>query len=74
MKITVLEDLVIQLEEVYSGIVLAPIGGDKLYLCMRDDGFEFSYNGVKYFAKGGVVGKMLDEPLSSVKVDDDLPF
>jgi|SRR6187399_3655807 len=67
MKLTVLEDFGICLEDVFNGIVLKPVGGNNLYICMRDDGFEFSYNGVKYFAKGGVVGKMLDDFKSTVE-------
>ena len=55
MKITVNEENEIQFEEVFNGISLKTIDGEKLSICMRDSGFEFNYQGKMYFAKEGYV-------------------
>jgi len=55
MKITVNEENEIQFEEVFIGISLKTIDGEKLSICMRDSGFEFNYQGKMYFAKEGYV-------------------
>jgi hypothetical protein len=55
MKIDVDENGEIMLTEVYSGISLKTEDGEKISICMRDSGFEFSYNGNKYEAKNGEV-------------------
>lgn len=53
MKITVTEDLGIQLEEVFNGLTLKTESGETMSICMRDSGFEFKYQGEWYFAKEG---------------------
>ena len=55
MKVTVTEDLGIQLEEVFSGLTLKTESGETMSICMRDSGFEFNYQGEWYFAKKGYV-------------------
>lgn len=55
MKITVNDDSTIVLKEVYNGIEFESDSGEKLSICMRDSGFEFSYAGIKYEAKKGKV-------------------
>jgi len=55
MKLTVTEDLGIQLEEVFSGLTLKTKSGEVMSICMRDSGFEFKYQGEWYFAKEGHV-------------------
>ena len=55
MKVTVTEDLGIQLEEVFSGLTLKTASGETMSICMRDSGFEFNYQGEWYFAKEGYV-------------------
>jgi hypothetical protein len=55
MKITVLENFGIQLEEVFNGITLKTTSGETMSICMRDSGFEFNYQGEWYFAKEGYV-------------------
>ena len=55
MKVTVLEDFTIQLEEVFNSIVLKTEDGEEMTICMRDSGFEFKYQGEWYFAKEGYV-------------------
>ena len=54
MKIETNDD-VIFLKEVYNTIILKTNEGKCLYLCMRDGGFEFRYQGEWYFAKEGFV-------------------
>jgi hypothetical protein len=58
MKVTVKEDLGIQLEEVFNSLTLKTESGEKMSICMRDSGFEFKYQGEWYFAKEGHVGKL----------------
>lgn len=55
MKTTVTEEGLIKFEQVYNPIVLETEKGETLSICMRDSGFEFSYNGEMYFAKDGYV-------------------
>lgn len=55
MKITTNEQGVIQLEEVVNEIILKTQDGEEMSICMRDSGFEFSYQGRWYFAKEGWV-------------------
>ena len=55
MKITINQDNLIELEEVYNPIVLKTKDGEKISICMRDSGFEFRYQDEWYFAKEGYV-------------------
>ena len=55
MKVTTNEQGVIQLEEVFNGIMLKTQDGEEMSICMRDGGFEFNYQGEWYFAKEGFV-------------------
>lgn len=55
MKLSVTEEFGIQLEEVFNGITLKNDSGETMSICMRDSGFEFSYQGKWYFAKQGYV-------------------
>tara|TARA_Y100001963_G_C6568618_1_gene347777 strand:- start:40 stop:282 length:243 start_codon:yes stop_codon:yes gene_type:complete len=66
MKITVNEKKVIQIEEVFNSVVLKTNDGEQMYICMRDSGFEFIYEGKWYFAKEGVV-----KPFINVIVTED---
>jgi len=52
MEIEVEEKGSILLRHVYSSIVLESDSGERLAICMRDTGFEISYDGVWYEAKG----------------------
>lgn len=58
MKLTVSDSGDIQLEEVYNPILLIAQSKDRFAICMRDDGFEFSYKGDWYEAKGGEIRKI----------------
>jgi hypothetical protein len=53
MKITTIENGVIQIEELFNEAVLKNDSGETLTICMRDSGFEFRYKEVGYFAKEG---------------------
>lgn len=58
MKITTDEKGDILLENVFNPIVLKTSSGEELTICMRDSGFEFSYQDEKYTAKENVVEKV----------------
>lgn len=62
MKITVNEDRSIVLKEVYSGIILETSDGETMGICMRDSGFEFSYQGQWYSAQNGKIEPMKELP------------
>ena len=55
MKLGVLEDRTVEIKEVYNPIKLTTASGEVLFICMRDSGFEFNYEGRIYEAKGGDV-------------------
>ena len=55
MKVTTNEHGIIQLEEVFNGIILKTRDGEEMIIYMRDSGFEFGYHGEIYFAKEGFV-------------------
>lgn len=60
MKIEVDDNNELLLMEVYNDIVLKTNSGEIIYICMRDSGFEFTYQGVPYEAKRGII-KKIDE-------------
>lgn len=60
MTVRVNEDGDLQLENVYSGIVLVTEDKERFGICMRDTGFEFNYGGVWYEAKGGEIRSLRD--------------
>lgn len=53
MKLETTEKGHIRLTEVYNGVELKTRDGETLSICMRDTGFEFTYEGVLYFAQQG---------------------
>ncbi|MCP4109884.1 MAG: hypothetical protein GY749_30920 [Desulfobacteraceae bacterium] len=55
MKVTVNESRNLELEGVFNPVILKTNDGEKMAICMRDSGFEFEYQGKKYFAKEGFV-------------------
>ncbi|OPY16255.1 MAG: hypothetical protein A4E69_00275 [Syntrophus sp. PtaB.Bin138] len=61
MRISVDQERNIVLEEVFSGVLLKSDDGDKLGICMRDSGFEFSYGGIWYEAKNGILRELAME-------------
>jgi hypothetical protein len=56
MEFTVNENGVIQLEKVYNSIILKTSSNEELSICMRDSGFEFTYQNKNYYAKEGIIG------------------
>ena len=58
MKLTVTEGNLINLENVFNALVLKTEKGEIISICMRDSGFEFSYNGIKYSAKNNILEKI----------------
>ena len=57
MKISVNDDHVLQLEEVFNEIILRTPAGEKMVICMRDSGFEFKYQNTWYIAQEGKIEK-----------------
>jgi hypothetical protein len=55
MKLTTNEEGAIQLKEVFNGITLKTPHDEVMGICMRDTGFEFSYQGKWYSAQQGVI-------------------
>tara|TARA_Y100000296_G_scaffold36942_1_gene42774 strand:+ start:203 stop:397 length:195 start_codon:yes stop_codon:yes gene_type:complete len=55
MRITVNEKYEIILKEVYSGVGLESNDGEFFGICMRDSGFEFTYEGEDYSAQKGII-------------------
>ena len=70
MKVTVTEDLGIQLEEVFSGLTLKTKSGETLSIYMRDSGFEFNYQGKWYFAKEGYVEPFVKSFIGEINFKD----
>lgn len=60
MKININDKNVIQIEEIFNTIVLKS-SNEEIYICMRDGGFEFSYNGDNYCIKEGLVYKLKNQ-------------
>ncbi len=58
MNVSIDQDGIIELTEVYNGIKLKTNSNEKMYICMRDSGFELNYQGQEYQAKDGVIGIM----------------
>lgn len=56
MEVSINEDHIIQLEEVYNSIILKA-DKEEIAICMRDGGFEFKYNGDWYSINDGLVKK-----------------
>ncbi len=69
METTVSSENLIQIEKVFNPIKLVTESGEVMYICMRDSGFEFSYQGENYYAKEGNVDKFSETKI----VDDSLP-
>lgn len=55
MKIEVDENRDIILKDVFNGIGFISPDGEKFSVCMRDGGYEFSYQGTWFRAVGGIM-------------------
>lgn len=71
MKVTVNEQKVIQLEELFNGITLKTPDGEEMHICMRDSGFEFIYESQKYSAQKGIIQEVNIKTDSNV--DESMP-
>lgn len=60
MKITTDDKGFIVVKEVYNPITLETNSNESMVLCMRDSGFEFTYNNVMYEAKNGEIRMVKD--------------
>ena len=58
MKITIDEDHVIRLEEVFNPVRLEAKSGQKMSVCMRDHGFEIEYGGRFYSLNRGDITQL----------------
>ena len=58
MKINVNENNVLEITEVYNSILLKTNDNEKMYISMRDSGFEINYEGQWYSLKEGIVKKI----------------
>ena len=64
MKIEVDENREIVLKEVYTGVGLESNDKEFFGICMRDSGFEFTYEGQSYSAQKGIIKKLgEDKPI-----------
>ena len=70
MKISIGENRELLLEEVFTGILLRSRDGEELGVCMRDSGFEISYEGKWFSAKEGRIEILL---VPSISKKSDLP-
>lgn len=55
MKIETLEDGTLNFKKVFNGIQLESESGNKIFICMRDNGFEINYQGKNYEAKNDLI-------------------
>jgi len=69
MKVEVLDDGSIGLNEVYNPVVLKTSEGEVMSIVMRDTGFEFCYQGEWYFAKEGHLEKFKTSSRGNLLVD-----
>ena len=70
MKLDINQNGILELTEVYNSIELKTNANELITICMRDSGFEFTYQGCKYSAKEGVLEKTQKKELV---IDKNLP-
>lgn len=67
----------VTLKKVFNPMHFESAAGEKLSICMRDSGFEFTYEGVVYEAKEGKVnvlgGKLVDNASACPKCENPFP-
>jgi len=69
MKVTVNERGTIQLENVFNPIKLVSTNNEELIICMRDGGFEMTYQGKWYSLKENELSEL--SGFKTVKSNDD---
>jgi len=72
MKVTTAENGIIKLERVFNPILLETESGEKLSICMRDSGFEFTYERNKYSAKGGEIEQVIKKTTGTYSEEDSM--
>ena len=70
MKIEADEDGILILLEVYTSVGLITADNESMYICMRDSGFEFTYEGRNYSAQNGVITAMDKPAVNCEKYDN----
>lgn len=58
MKLTVEEDQLVKLEEVFNPIKLVASSGQRMSVCMRDHGFEIEYGGRFFSLANGEITQL----------------
>jgi hypothetical protein len=71
MKIEVDEERNIILKQVYNGVGFISPDGEKFNICMRDGGYEFSYQGAWFRAVGGKIEPMSISTENSINTNDE---
>lgn len=72
MKIDISEDGIFILKKVFVPVVFETEDGQKLTVCMRDDGFEICPNGANlYYVEGGSVSLLGEERRRRIKTPKD---
>ena len=69
MKMEVNENGDIVFRDVFNSIGLVSEDKEQLFICMRDSGFEFVYQGELYYAKEGEVKKAKLSSRGNILVD-----
>lgn len=71
MEITITENYEFQLEKVFATILLKTQDKEEMRICMRDSGFEFTYQGKYYSAQEGriieIINSAFDESVTASK-------
>ena len=58
MKVEITENGTIELLEVYNPVELRSNANEVISICMRDSGFELTYEGNNYEAKNGILKRL----------------
>lgn len=73
MEVTIGQNGMIELNRVYNPIELRTNSNECIKICMRDSGFEFTYEGEVYHAKEGVIKKIDKPSIACDTSNPDLP-
>ena len=65
MKIGVSEDHELEIRECFSGVGFITSDGESLGVCMRDSGYEITYQGQWWRLVGGEVNRMISPAFSA---------
>jgi hypothetical protein len=65
MEIIVGENNTLNITKVFNGVKFITDKKETLFICMRDSGFEFTYNDVKYEAKNNIISKVENKEIKN---------